>query len=163
VSPERLRAASAAALAAALASGHPIEPRALVGSYRGVSLGLPDWVDRLAWKEFRKEFWEGVAGVEGHNVRIEGVREPVTFGPFVVRELPSGEPFGCRAGVLLDYGPTHPRWHPLGRLRDPLVALEPGSVRLLLGASYLQLGASLRTPSFFLLEREESPDDRRSE
>jgi hypothetical protein len=56
--------------------------------------------------------------------------------------------------VLLDYGAAHPAWHPLARLRDPVVAVEAGSVDLLLGASWLDLGARIRTPSFFTLERE---------
>ena len=39
-------------------------------------------------------------------------------------------------------------------LRDPVVALEEGSARLLLGWTYVALpGLKLSTPSFFSLER----------
>ena len=43
---------------------------------------------------------------------------------------------------------------PVRRLRDPLVALNPGDPSLLLGWTYLDLGLGLRlgTPSFFSLE-----------
>jgi len=37
-------------------------------------------------------------------------------------------------------------------VRDPLVALESGSHKRLLGASYLDLGFQIMTPSYFLLE-----------
>ena len=40
-----------------------------------------------------------------------------------------------------------------GFLRDPMVALAPGSTERLLGWSYLDLGFALPTPSYFLLER----------
>jgi hypothetical protein len=170
VTVETLWSLSNAELARVLATGHPIDAAALTGSFRGVSLGLPAWVDRIAWKVFRKVFVRGSAGVEGYNVRL--VQSPGlapvsgraaaqqvrgrdrTFGPFRVTALPAAAPFGCRAGVLLDYGAAHPVWHPLARLRDPLVAVVPGSTDLLLGASYLALGAGVRTPSFFTLERE---------
>jgi hypothetical protein len=161
---------SNAELAAILADGHPIAPEALCGSYRGISLGLPAWVDKVAWKAFRKVF-RSEDGVVGHNVRLRPPArivpideepaepllsrgQPVTFGPFRVRALPADDPFGCRAGLLLDYGAMHPPWHPLGLLRDPLVAVLPGSSALLLGASWLQVGLAMRTPSFFTLERE---------
>ena len=40
-------------------------------------------------------------------------------------------------------------------VRDALVAVNPGSTDLLLGALYLELGGKrARTPSFFTLERE---------
>jgi hypothetical protein len=156
-------------LAAVLVGGHPLEPEALCGSYRGISLGLPSWVDKLAWKAFRKVF-RSADGVVGHNVRLRQPArvvpigeepaepllsrgQPVTFGPFRVRPLPD-DSYGCRAGLLLDYAAMHPPWHPLGLLRDPLVAVLPGSSDLLLGASYLQVGRAVRTPSFFTLERE---------
>ncbi len=159
-----------AELAAVLANGHPIDLAALRGPFRGVSLGLGGFIERLTWKTFRKRFWldERTAEVVGHNERLlqngldsapepqrDAKGRPVTFGPFLVRPLPpDGTPFHCRAGVLLDYGARHPAWHPLARMRDPLVAVNEGSTALLLGASYLALGASVRTPSYFTLERE---------
>lgn len=159
-----------AALGALLSRGWAIEPAALRGPYRGVSLGLGELVERVTWKTFRKRFWldEATGEVVGHNERLvqTGVDGPVqerrdrrgavvSFGPFVVTALPAdGTPFGCRAGVLLDYGARHPAWHPLARLRDPLVAVNEGSTDLLLGASYLAIGGGVRTPSFFTLEPE---------
>lgn len=176
---ETLWAASARDLAQIMAEGHPIAPRSLVGSYRGVSLGLPSFVDQIAWKVFRKCFLadpDHPDQVIGHNVRVvqqsslvalagssppEAMMRrgrPLHFGPFAVVSLPGPTPFRCRAGLLLDYGATHPFWHPLARLRDPVVSLRAGSVDLLLGASYLQVGVSLRTPSYFTLERESFDD-----
>jgi hypothetical protein len=148
-------------LAALLAGGHPVEPEALAGwIYRGVSLGLPAAVERLTWKKFAKVFVRGEGGVQGWNVRVAKdpdldapVRplrrrgRPVTFGPFAV--VPA------ERGVCLDYGARHGRLHPLGRLRDPVVAVNAGSADLLLGRSDLALGgARLPTPSYFTLERD---------
>jgi hypothetical protein len=82
--------------------------------------------------------------------------EPLRFGHFEVLDGRGRDvPPGCEVGVLLDYGAGHPPWHPLGRLRDPVVALEADSASRLLGWSYLSLGSRRApTPSFFLLERE---------
>lgn len=153
-----------------LAAGFAIDPEALRGPYRGVSLGLGAVIERLSWKTFRKRFAVDPASgaVVGHNERLRqsglaGPVEPlrsrggaiVSFGPFRVAPLPEGgTPFHCNAGLLLDYSAFLPRWHPMALLRDPLVAVNPGSVELLLGASYLAIGAGVRTPSFFTLERE---------
>jgi hypothetical protein len=153
-------------LARLIARGHPIEAAALAGGdYLGTSLGLPRVVERLTWKIFCKVFRKGSDGtVIGHNVRLDQRTgkplvdrrgEPVSFGPYRVAPMPAGgTPFGCRAGLLLDYGAAHSRLHPLGRVRDPLVSLREGSVELLLGATYLALGPlEVKTPSFFTLER----------
>ncbi|MBL9022527.1 MAG: hypothetical protein JNL21_10005 [Myxococcales bacterium] len=166
MTPDAITSAPPTELRRLLASGHAVDPLDLAGfDYRGTSLGLPALVEKLTWKIFRKVFRRTTDGtVIGHNVRIdqgsgEPLRDrtgaPVTFGPYAVKPLPAGgTPFGCRAGVLLDYGAAHPRLHPLGLVRDPLVALVPGSADLLLGATYLALGPlAVRTPSFFLLER----------
>lgn len=157
-------------LGALVSRGYPIDTSQLRGAYRGVSLGLGETIERLTWKTFCKRFWldETTGEVVGHNERVEqtGTAGPlvqrrdraggiVSFGPFLVTALPSdGTPFECRAGVLLDYGAKHPFWHPLARLRDPLVALNEGSLDLLLGASYLAIGRGVRTPSFFSLEKQ---------
>lgn len=171
IAREELWAMSRAELAQVMAAGHAIDLAALRGPHRGVSLGLGKVLERLSWKTFRKRFWldEQSGGVVGHNERLvqtglEGPMEPVRdgrgevvhFGPFAVVPLPpGGTPFHCRAGVLLDYGASHPVWHPLARLRDPIAAVNEGSTDLLLGASYLEIGgAALKTPSFFTLERE---------
>lgn len=158
------------ALGALVSRGHAIDLAALRGPYRGVSLGLGELVERLTWKTFRKRFWldEATGEVVGHNERLvqTGVDGPieerrdrsgaiVTFGPFAVRPLPAdGTPFHCRAGLLIDYGARHPFWHPLSRMRDPLVAVNEGSGDLLLGVSYVAIGGGVKTPTFFTLEPE---------
>lgn len=161
---EELLTASRAELALAMARGHPLDPADLAGhEYRGISLGLPAWVDRLAWKTFVKAFFqEPDSGlVRGWNMRLEqtGVHgplqpqtkhgQPVTFGHFAVCSEPGG-------GLVLDYGRGGNPWYGLtGLVRDPLVALAPGSTELLLGRSLLELGLGrLGTPSYFLLQRE---------
>jgi hypothetical protein len=149
-----------------LVNGRTPERDALAGhDFRGVSLGLPAFVERLTWKTFRKTFRRRADGeVEGCNVRLEqrGVDAaptpkrgrdgaPITFGPFSVVDV-TNAPFRCEAGVVLDYGSRHPPWHPLARVRDVVVALDDD---LLLGALYLECGRlRVETPSFFTLERE---------
>lgn len=154
-----------------LARGHRIEPDALAGwQYRGTSLGMPAFVDQLAWKTFVKAFYRdpGAPFVRGWNVRIRqtGLLGPIeppvkngrpfTFGHFRVVE-PRGYrvPRGSDRGLLLDYGlGGNPALDPIRLLRDPIVALNEGSADLLLGWSYLDLGVvQVPTPSFFTLER----------
>jgi hypothetical protein len=147
-------------LRALLEGGHPVDPAELADTvYRGISLGLPAWVERLSWKKFAKAFHRDpeTGAVRGWNIRIEqdGLELPWrarvrrgrtwTFGHFaVVRE---------RAHVVLDYGAG--RALAMRAVRDPLVALEAGSAHLLLGRSDIALGtARLATPSYFVLERE---------
>ncbi len=148
--------------------GAPLPPEALDGDFFGVSLGLPPTLERLTWKVFRKRFHKEGAAILGKNIRMEqfGPRGPcepmlangipIEFGPFEVTPLPGdGTPFHCREGIVLDYGARHPVWHPMRPVRDALVAVNPGSTDLLLGALYLELGGKrARTPSFFTLERE---------
>ncbi len=154
-------------LAATLREGHAIASAALDDTeYRGTSLGLPRWAERLTWKTFQKTFHRDPAtgALRGWNVRVEQggldapsralVRRgaPFTFGPYVVGELPGDAPRGVRRGLLIDYSPAPGL---MSRLRDPIVALNEGEVDLLLGWSYLDLWiARVPTPSFFLLERE---------
>ena len=160
--PSALLDLSGADLARRFAQGHPLQAQDLAGfEYRGVSLGLPAFVERLSWKTFVKAFQRAPDGrLRGWNVRLEqtGVEGPLRpklkgglpwcFGWFSVAQE------GPR--VLLDYGAGgNPPWDPTGLLRDPLVALEPGSAELLLGCSQVQLGPwRLQTPSWFLLRRE---------
>jgi len=139
--------------------------------YRGVSLGLPTFVEKLTWKKFKKVFHRDPATgrLRGWNVRVvqNGLDEPwepqikrgepVTFGHYEVVD-PAGHsvPSGCDKGLLIHYGlGGNRRRDGLGRLRDPIVALQPGSVELLLGWSYLDLRLRrVPTPSFFSLERD---------
>jgi hypothetical protein len=148
--------------------GHPVLGATLAGSaYLGVSLGIPHWVEKLAWTTFVKAFREtpDTGEVEGWNVRleqtgIEGALEPRhrkdgtchSFGRFLVRdrvELPAG----LGTGLLIDYGAVPQGLDPIRFLRDPLVALAPDSTDWLLGWSYLDLGIPVSTPSYFLLQR----------
>jgi hypothetical protein len=154
-------------LAAAMRRGHAIEPHALDdGAYRGISLGLPRWAERLSWKTFQKTFHRdpSTGTLRGWNVRDEQrgldapstalVRRgaPFTFGHYIVTELPPNAPRGIRRGLLIDYTPAGAL---VSRVRDPLVAVNEGRVDLLLGWSYLDLGLlRVPTPSYFLLERE---------
>ena len=169
---ERFSFLSRGNLRAALAAGHPIDPDALAGfEYKGISLGLPPWVESLSWKVFRKTFHRDAqtGGVRGWNVRMAQPKgadllaevaplqkggKPWTFGHYRVvpakgQRLPG--PFG--QGLLIDYG--LPGGGVFRLMRDPLVALEKGSTEVLLGWSYVELGfARVGTPSYFLLVRE---------
>lgn len=142
---ERFLALSRGELREALEAGHPIDPTALDDSrYRGISLGLPGFVDRLFWKTFEKTFHRDGEELRGWNVRLEqtGLDGPVvpmmkgavpkTFGHYAVR--------ATDARLELVYG----------AMVDPLVALEEQGTTWLLGRSDL-LG--IPTPSYFLLER----------
>lgn len=147
--------------------GYPIAPGSLDDTqYRGISLGLPSWIERLTWKTFRKTFHRDprTAVLRGWNVRLaqhglDGPSEPllrggdpVTFGHYAVVE--DGERGG--PGVLLHYGKgANALLDPVRLVRDPVVALGPGSAELLLGFTYLAVGPlRVPTPSFFALERE---------
>jgi len=154
-----------------LRRGHPIDPSQLDDSeYRGISLGLPRFVERLTWKKFKKVFHRDPSSgvLRGWNVRIEqdGLDrpwvpmmrdgEPRTFGHFCVVPSNGHAPAGCEAALLLDYGSAgNGRLDPVRPLRDPVVAVHAGRCDLLLGWSYVDLGfAKVGTPSFFSLERD---------
>ncbi len=82
---------------------------------------------------------------------------PRTFGHYeVVSCAGRRAPIAPEHALLIDYGRGgNGFFEPLRAMRDPLVALEPGSVERLLGWSYVELGPlRVRTPSYFLLERE---------
>lgn len=131
-------------LRAALESGHRIDPAALDDSrYRGISLGLPAFVDALFWKTFEKTFHRD-GGLRGWNVRLEqtGLDGPIT--PMTSGGVP--KTFGHYRVVEGE------RWLELryGAMVDPLVSLQADDVTWLLGRSDL-LG--IPTPSYFLLQR----------
>ena len=160
-----------AGLLDAVRQGHEIAPEDLADTeYMGVSLGMPGWVDRIAWKTFMKTFHaDPDTGVlRGWNVRLEqdGIDAaprmkrkrdaPITFGHYRVRPMTEDEHFrGVCRGLMLDYGAGgNSALDPVGFVRDPLVALSPGDPSLLLGWSYVRIGATcLSTPSFFALRR----------
>lgn len=53
---------------------------------------------------------------------------------------------------MIDYGPPAGRLDPMRFVKDPLVALNAGSVELLLGVSQVWLGpARVWTPTYFAL------------
>jgi hypothetical protein len=152
-----LRACSSSELADVLASGRRFDPTAVEGwIYRGVSLGMPRWIERLTWVKFAKAFHRDrdATGVRGWNIRIEqdGLDQPwrpqlrggraVMFGDFIVVDGADG--------ITLDYRVDRT----LRMLRDPLVALDDRADRLF-GRSLLQLGpVAFATPSYFVLERD---------
>jgi hypothetical protein len=161
---------SASELKAVLGSGHAVDPGALAGqAYLGISLGLPGWVDRLAWKTFVKAFARDGDGVRGWNVRMEqGALEgphrpcvdregqPKAFGNFRVSALPAGRCAPIHEGaVLLDYGvEENARLDPGRAIRDPLVTLQEDEHALLFGRSYIAVGSGwMPTPSYFVLMR----------
>jgi len=158
-------------LMALLRGGHPVDAAALADTrYRGISLGLPGWLESLTWKKFSKCFAAAGEGrIRGWNLRTvqDGLSSPwtpmkrkdgslKTFGFFEV--VPAAEHSvhrGLEHGLLIHYGLGGNRaMDPVCRLRDPLVALNAGDPSLLLGWTYLDLGLGLRlgTPSFFSLE-----------
>ncbi len=143
-------------LAEVMASAPTFDPATLAGSvYRGTSLGLPGWIERLTWKKFAKAFAREGDHVRGWNIRVEQdslelpwrprrrAGAPITFGPFAVKVTSTG--------VVLDY---NVRGGLMRALRDPLIALD-ADADLLLGRSLLAIGSRrLPTPSFFTLERD---------
>ncbi len=160
---------SRAQLGEVLAAGHSIDPATLDDTeYRGVSLGLPAWIERLSWKTFKKVFHRDESGVlRGWNVRLEqtGLDGPstpmqrkgkeLTFGHYRVLAADGYKvPRSFEQGLMIDYGlGGNASFDPISRLRDPIVAVNPGSTDLLLGWSYADLGLfRLGTPSFFSLE-----------
>jgi hypothetical protein len=116
-------------------------------------------MERLSWKTFAKVIVADERGAHGWNLRVEqrGVHAATVaqrrggrewrFGPFRV--------VGEERRLVLDYGASAPALSPLGLLRDPIVALNPGDPRLLLGRSLIAARGRLwPTPSYFTLERE---------
>ena len=163
---------SKAQLRARILGGHPVDPAAIEGwAYRGTSLGLPRFVEKLTWKTFQKTFWRqpGTGRLLGWNVRLEqdGLDapsrpkmkrgEPVTTWHYEVIP-PAGVPMprGFDRGLIIDYSlAQNPLFDTTHFTKDPLVAVEPGNPDLLLGVSYLAFGRfCLETPTYFLLERE---------
>ena len=160
-------------LAGVMRAGSMIEPESLDDfEFKGLSLGLPRVIEAVTWKQFKKVFFRDPATgwLRGWNMRIEqGALDqpwqpkmrggtPVTFGRFRVVECEGARvPRGAGGGLLIDYGAENSSWYNSFRwLRDPIVAVNAGDSRLLLGWSYLDFGfGQLGTPSFFSLQRDQ--------
>jgi hypothetical protein len=156
----------------AFAAGHPVDIDALADTeYRGVSLGLPTFIERLSWKKFKKAFCrdDQRGGVRGWNVRLQQNEldgpsmpklrhgQPFTFGHFAVVDATGRKmPVPGAPTVLLDYGQGENAWSDVNRfVRDPLVAVNAGDMQLLLGNMYFEVGLlRIPTPSYFTLEYE---------
>tara|TARA_R110002073_G_scaffold177151_3_gene334998 strand:- start:33635 stop:34174 length:540 start_codon:yes stop_codon:yes gene_type:complete len=131
--------------------------------YRGVSLGLPKWIEKLSWKKFAKTFVRSNDGtVSGWNLRIEQDTLDTPWRPQMKRgaEWRFGN-FGVCAipnspHIEINYGLGTSGLSPLRRLRDPLRSLDKDG-DLLLGRSLVDVGIARRlgTPSWFVLERDQ--------
>ncbi len=157
-----------------LIDGYPIEPEALDDTeYKGVSLGVPEFVEKLTWKKFKKTFCRDpeTGELRGWNMRIEQspiddpsweptllkTGEPKTFGHYRAVDIEGYKmPLRSVPGLMLDYGlGGNAPWDFVRFLRDPIVSLHSGNANLLLGWSYLDFGLGrFGTPSFFSLERD---------
>ncbi len=166
-----LRQAARRELRERLVTGHPVDPAALEGwAYRGTALGLPRVVEKLSWKTFQKTFYrEPVSGrLLGWNVRLhqDGVDAPsrpltrrgvpvTTWHYEVVPPTDLVTPRGFDRGLVIDYSRGTNGLDPIHFSKDPLVAVEPGNADLLLGVTWVSLGAlAVETPTYFVLERE---------
>jgi hypothetical protein len=163
-------------LAERLATGHPIEPSRLTDTvYRGISLGLPRFIEKLSWVVFAKTFARDPSsdGLRGWNVRCHQdpidapVRyrvgkdgAPLSWGPYTLRSIRDDDlrprPYG--PGLMIDYSLGGTVGGSLGRTRDPLVAVTKDSVDVLLGWSFLAIGSGWSTPSYFALFRDRALD-----
>jgi len=146
--------------------GYPIDPSQLAGyEFHGTSLGVPHWVERFAWSQFKKVFHfdEQRGMLRGWNLAvvqqdeawttIQNKQGPKAYGHYLVR-APESEPQEVAGAMWLDYGCPQKTFRPMTWLRDPVVSLESGNPTRLLGFSMMQVGRRLvRTPSFFHLER----------
>jgi hypothetical protein len=138
-----------------LVAGKPVDVDGLADrEYHGTSLGLPGFVDKIAWKKFKKVFHREPDGsVRGWNVAAvqNALDEPwsdalkrgerSTYGYYAVRDAADYPvPARYRRGLMIDYGlGGNGRLDPMGRIRDPLVALDDAGT-LLLGVSLLDSG-----------------------
>lgn len=167
-----LRSASRKVLRQHIVEGYPVAPEAIEGfTYRGTSLGLPGFVEKLTWKTFQKTFYrdEATGRLVGWNVRLhqDGLDarsrpllengRPVCVWNYEVI-APGGVPMprGFGRGLIIDYSRAHnPTFDTVRLMKDPLVALSPDSSDELIGVSYAVIGGvCIETPTYFTLERE---------
>lgn len=157
-----------------MTTGHPLDLDQLDGTqYLGVDLSLPRFMNAILWKTFRKTFVRdpGSGTVRGWNVRLEqhGVdADPVpmtdkagqqlTFGHYHVRSAEGLRfPRGWSGGHYLDYGVAGNTFLDPGRVGyTPLVAVNAGSMDLLLGWEVVRIGPVLvPIPDYWALCRPE--------
>ncbi len=101
------------ALMGVLRDGYPIDPAALDDTeYRGISLGLPAFLERLTWKTFQKTFHRDpeTGHLRGWNVRIEQRGLDAESVPLVKRGAPFT--FGHYRVVPLDPARSSPARSP---------------------------------------------------
>lgn len=152
---------------------HPLDVDALVEKqYQGVDLSLPPWMNRLLWKTFRKTFHRepSTGVVRGWNVRMEqrgidAAGVPMTdrtgralsFGHYHVRSAEGVRfPRGWRGKHYLNYGVAgNPAWDVARFGFTPLVAVNAGSMDLLLGWEIFKVGGmNLPLPDYWALRLE---------
>lgn len=178
---DELLGMSGAQLFDIMRAAHPIDREAVADSaYTGIDLSMPALFHRLFWRSFRKTFHKDpVTGViRGWNVKVEQTGwesppaplrdrqgRPKTFGHY---ELRSAEglsfPRGWKGSDYLDYRVAGNLFSdfPARVGFCPLVAVNEGSVDLLLGWEIFRLGDSfVPLQDFWLLRREGalSPED----
>lgn len=171
-----LRTASRKELRRRILEGHPVDPKALEGfAFRGTSLGLPGFVEKLTWKTFQKTFHRDPATgrLVGWNVRLhqDGIDAPSRpilqeGNPLCVWHYeviaPDGVPMpkGFDRGLIIDYSRAkNPVLDTVRLMKDPLVSLSPDSSDELIGVSYAVIGGiCIETPTYFTLEREHPID-----
>ncbi len=170
---EDLNPMSGRQLGELMAAGHPIDLDQLADrEYRGISLGIPGWVEKLAWKTFKKVFhrepetgklrgWNvrmQQTGLHGECIPIDRKGQPKTFGHYEVvpRDATHRPTRPCEHAAFIDYRlGGNSVFDPMRFVIDPIVALEAGSAEHLLGWSYVDLGwARFSTPAYFLLVRD---------
>ena len=158
-----------------MVDGHPLDLDALADSqYLGVDLSLPALGQKLLWQTFRKTFHRCEDGtLRGWNVRMEqhGVDgpaipmmkrgKPLTFGHYRPQSAEGiAWPAGYQCAHFLDYGNAGNPFMDLARLGyTPLVAVNEGSMELLLGWEIFKLGpALLPMPLYWALRRQGTLD-----
>ncbi|GIV33106.1 MAG: hypothetical protein KatS3mg031_0641 [Chitinophagales bacterium] len=153
--------------------GYALAPEQMAGKmYLGIDLSLPPLLHKILWRTFRKTFFRDPESgrVRGWNVRIHqtGIEPPsrpllnkrevpVTFGHYELREAAGKKfPRGWRGSHYLDYTVAGNKWFDPARLGYcPLVAVNRGSMDLLLGWEVLKTGTGfLPLPDFWLLQVE---------
>lgn len=152
--------------------GHPLQRAALADQqYLGVDLSLPGWARKLLWHTFRKTFHQDGEVLRGWNVKVEqtGIGpttprtnrrgQPITFGHYHVCDAPAF-PRGWSGTDYLDYGVAGNTFFDLARLgATPLVAVNDGSMELLLGWEVFRIAGRMLPMSLYWALRHEGPLD----